>query len=578
MTDLSLNTDHLLELVGTVCNKGASENDFVELNSILLADEVSRRRYLNYCRMHASLRLELRSHAAAQKAYQRIDIESGESAPGDFTVAMDAPSIIPFGFLSSAYHGTIGFFSQELPFSLLIATVLTGLGLWCASMIYVSSPEKIAKDSLLPAKSSVDPTLKVVGKITGMVDCKWADPNTETFHGANVLLGRKYAMASGLMEITYGTGAKVILQGPVTYEVESKNGGFLPIGKLTGKVENDTAKGFTVRTPTAIVTDLGTEFGIEVNKAGDTTSHVFRGSVEVQVVAADGKVEGNAQVLHENQSARVENNDGVHKDKNCVTVFATPAKSAEFVREIPRDNPKPIIKKFDLVDVVAGGNGFSGRRNRGIDPTNGRLVDGPLKTASHIVGDGKYHRVDKLLFIDGVFIPNGRTGPVQVDSAGHVFAEIPNTNNETVHCVWAGGAIPVLEPTHPTPRTELEGINYASSGHGLLFLHSNKGITFDLDAIRRANPESRLTQFRAVVGNTENVLQSVSEKSKVVYADAWVLVDGHLRFRRWQINNLYRSLSGCNSYWRNRAFPNVGGYRWWKWHFLGLDRVRRSAT
>ena len=49
-------------------------------------------------------------------------------------------------------------------------------------------------------------------------------------------LGDKFALASGLMEITYDTGAKVILQGPVTYEVES-NGGYLSVGKLTGKLE-----------------------------------------------------------------------------------------------------------------------------------------------------------------------------------------------------------------------------------------------------------------------------------------------------------------------------------------------------
>ena len=34
------------------------------------------------------------------------------------------------------------------------------------------------------------------------------------------------------MEITYDTGAKVILQGPATYEVDSTNGGFLSLGKL----------------------------------------------------------------------------------------------------------------------------------------------------------------------------------------------------------------------------------------------------------------------------------------------------------------------------------------------------------
>ena len=80
----------------------------------------------------------------------------------------------------------------------------------------------------------------------------------------------------------------------------------MAVGKLTGKVEVETAKGFSVRTPTATVTDLGTEFGVEVSKEGHTTSHVFRGSVRLQVVAADGKAEGVAQILHENESARVE--------------------------------------------------------------------------------------------------------------------------------------------------------------------------------------------------------------------------------------------------------------------------------
>ena len=45
---------------------------------------------------------------------------------------------------------------------------------------------------------------------------------------------------------------------------------------------------FTVRTPTAPVTDLGTEFGVEVDKQGQP-SHVFRGVVEVQVAAYNGQ-------------------------------------------------------------------------------------------------------------------------------------------------------------------------------------------------------------------------------------------------------------------------------------------------
>ena len=68
-------------------------------------------------------------------------------------------------------------------------------------------------------------------------------------------------------------------------------GGYLSVVKLTGKMENETAKGFTVRTPTATVTDLGTEFGVEVSKAGLTTSHVFRGAVKVQPLDVNARKE-----------------------------------------------------------------------------------------------------------------------------------------------------------------------------------------------------------------------------------------------------------------------------------------------
>ena len=46
---------------------------------------------------------------------------------------------------------------------------------------------------------------------------------------------------------------------------------------------------FSVRTPTAVVTDLGTEFGVEVGKDGNTNSHVFRGSVRVRLVGEKGR-------------------------------------------------------------------------------------------------------------------------------------------------------------------------------------------------------------------------------------------------------------------------------------------------
>ena len=65
-------------------------------------------------------------------------------------------------------------------------------------------------------------------------------------------------------------------------------------------------------------------------------------------------------------------------------------------------------------------------------------------------------------FVDGVFIPDGRAGPVQVDSAGHVFDEFAATANMAWQYIWAGGAL-------DTP-TKLGDVDYALPPHGLLFL------------------------------------------------------------------------------------------------------------
>jgi hypothetical protein len=63
------------------------------------------------------------------------------------------------------------------------------------------------------------------------------------------------------------------------------------------------------------VTDLGTEFGVEVSNSGETCSHVFRGSVQLQQIdVAKGKeTPGNTIVLHANEAARIkiQQGDGV---------------------------------------------------------------------------------------------------------------------------------------------------------------------------------------------------------------------------------------------------------------------------
>ena len=362
-------------LMSNLVEGGLTPSQFDQLAQILEADPAARAVYRDHLSVHAML--YWRWHQQASETHQQSPRDSSSNATSDDWTApqsdselspplpgIDSPTSSFFGILSHAAHGTIGFFSQELPFALLIATLVTCLGLLAGSVVYVSHHKQLA-DNGSAAKPTLPPVqfnLDYVGRVTGMVDVQWSDDQTATVHGANVFLGRKFALASGLMEITYDTGAKVILQGPCTYQAESKTGGFLSVGKLTTRVEqrgqarpNLPSPGhrpaglvggrgavgegskhfqtpaseinpksqitksqipnpsslvplhsplFTIKTPTAVVTDLGTEFGVEVDKKGTTTSHVFCGVVEIQSVAQDSR-QGRTIRLSENESACV---------------------------------------------------------------------------------------------------------------------------------------------------------------------------------------------------------------------------------------------------------------------------------
>lgn len=556
MKGVDAEVDRVLDLAEAVCDDAASSAECAELDSLVLVDETVRRNYWDYCQMHVMLEMDLRLNRALKKVHAQDRFDTADLTPWESDALSGVtPPITPsdsspfLGFFSGTLHGTIGFFSQEVPFALLIATVITGLGLLMGSFVYVSHHEQIADTKLspsLPSQAAIRSQAEYVGRITGMVDVKWSDATTVAVTEL-VAMGRRYALASGLMEITYDTGAKVILQGPVTYTVDSRDSGFLTIGKLTAKLEKrgerreERGEGivkdkserstihdplFTIKTPTATVTDLGTEFGVEVVKGGVTTSHVFRGSVEVQPINAAGRAEGDAQVLHENQSAHIKKRNGDHGG-HCITVFTPSAQPADYVREMP----KLIVKTLDLVDIVAGGDGFGKARNRGIEPNTGKIVNhAPTVDPGweKVRSDNHYHNVKGLPFIDGVFAPDDRLGPVQLDSIGHSYASFNNSDNRIFGPIWAGGELPT--PNGASTRTRLGDTDYASSGHGVLGMISNKGISFDLAAIRKANPSVSRMHFRAVVGNASSV-DNITNGIPTMKTDAWVFVDGVVRWR-----------------------------------------------
>ena len=150
---------------------------------------------------------------------------------------------------------------------------------------------------------------------------------------------------------------------------------------------------FSVRTPTAVVTDLGTEFGVEVDRSGATQSHVFRGRIEMcssRSRLPGGTLAGAARptveradrlpgttsrpaggtyladapiILTAGESARAEPNGD-----RTVRVIRQPGQPQLFVRQIPRRTP---IKLFNTgVGLEAGRrrSALAGRRRQRLLP------------------------------------------------------------------------------------------------------------------------------------------------------------------------------------------------------------------
>ncbi|MBN1393432.1 MAG: NPCBM/NEW2 domain-containing protein [Pirellulales bacterium] len=501
------------------------------LNEMVAEDTEARRYYVRF--MYDSAALSEWGRDAYGGDFVERPRDSATERPSDPSPLPPLPSPLSASFIGGPV------------FSYMVASVvvcLMLLGAWAYKINYDRNIFIADSRNLTTSGPSDQSELVFVGRVTGMKDCRWADPESPTIVGASVPLDRSYSLSSGLMEIAYNSGAKVILEGPCSYKVESSAGGFLMKGKLTANIKTQSSKPkaqsldspplstlysplFSIRTPTAIVTDLGTEFGVEVNENGDTTSHVFQGSVKVEILPspASGRGaggEGGMVQLAAGESALV-------KKTAAETVrFTRPATPPTFVRRI-YEPPKLI----DLLDIVAGGDGTGRRRERGIDPTTGKQDTYFLPTQYRF--ENRYHLVQWNRLIDGVCIPDGRTEPVVLDSAGHTFAEFGElTEGLTIGPIWAREAdvstINQKRTRHAYIYTMGRGDEFMPEDRGLLGFHTNKGITFDLRAMREAHKGIRPSIFKAVIGLAD---ASVAYADRFGKADVWIFVDGRLAWK-----------------------------------------------
>jgi ferric-dicitrate binding protein FerR (iron transport regulator) len=148
---------------------------------------------------------------------------------------------------------------------------------WLPPVLLAAAASLVALLATPWFKTVSSATPQIVATVSDANDCQ-SQPGARTlFHGLRLTIGEELNLRQGLAELTFETGAAVVIEAPCRL-VLRENAVDLLAGRISATVPRD-AKGFTVDTPNSMVVDLGTEFGVNVDSAGATEVHVFKGEV-----------------------------------------------------------------------------------------------------------------------------------------------------------------------------------------------------------------------------------------------------------------------------------------------------------
>ena len=111
-------------------------------------------------------------------------------------------------------------------------------------------------------------------------DASWLSTAFEV--GDALKVGTQLQLASGTVEVGFESGATSRIHGPALFEIESRNSAFLHYGKALSLADEESSKGFTIRTASSTYVDQGTEFITEAGADGYSQLFVVQGAVDAK--------------------------------------------------------------------------------------------------------------------------------------------------------------------------------------------------------------------------------------------------------------------------------------------------------
>lgn len=236
------------DAVAAVCHGQANDGQMQALNELLRANPAARDDYL--------LRVELHSRLA--------------SAPDLFASAADpAAGVSPLPATDPNQTIVSLPLPSRRPMRRTVWALAAAIALLAAVSWALWQPRSVR--SPVPANA--------LAVLTFAENAQWARSAAVHPVGAGLAPGW-LRLKSGLVQVVFHSGARVVIQGPAELQLLSRHEVFCRAGLVSVEVPA-RARGFCVRTPQVNVVDLGTAFGLDLRNAR-TEVHVFKGEVALQ--------------------------------------------------------------------------------------------------------------------------------------------------------------------------------------------------------------------------------------------------------------------------------------------------------
>ncbi|MCC9655356.1 FecR domain-containing protein [Rhodopirellula halodulae] len=267
-------SDSMQTLIHAYLDESLTAEQFRELQTWINADPANAKQFAQQVYLDERLHAEI--------SWQQFSED--ESKPNEFTSVKTRPESVSLSTPSPA--------KPERRWAW-IATVAAGLLLALSWALWSDAPLPNGRDiaekgdstrPLLVESSDAEIQDNAVATLAQIRDAVWepiSDSDGDVDRREGDRLGvETLRLRSGIVHLEFDSGVEVILEGPASYDIQTMDETRLAYGLLTATVPPG-AEGFRVDTPSAQVIDLGTAFGIELDRDGLSKVSVFDGEVEV---------------------------------------------------------------------------------------------------------------------------------------------------------------------------------------------------------------------------------------------------------------------------------------------------------